>query len=257
MGRERATTEIVKDLSLGVLDTFVDFGLFIVAFWAQGYALGSGRKDIFEALSDSAKFIKAVKKEYLKGGFYTAAKKGFLRKTNEGNWEVTAVGGTRLDEVLPKYHSKRPWDGKIYLITYDIPEKMKKVRDLLREYLKRMRCGMFQASVWLTPYNPKKILAEFILERKLLGFVVVSDIGKDGNVGQMSIRELVREVYELDKLNERYADFLKEAEQGELPFWEVKMLFLSVLKDDPQLPFELLSGNWVGDKAHESFSKMK
>jgi len=193
--RSKEITEKIQELSFGVLNTLVDSSLFLFAFWAQSYAVGSGRKDLFKAIENSVNFVKEIRGESLRRGAYHAVEKGFLvRKGNE--FEITELGRKRLEEILTHYHTERPWDGKIYLITYDIPERRKRDRDLLREYLKRIGCGMFQASVWLTPYNPKKILADFVAEYKLSGLVVVSDIGRDGNVGQVPIGELVKKVYQ-------------------------------------------------------------
>lgn len=255
--RNKELREKIKEVSLGVLNSLIDLNLFIFAFWAQTYRVGSGKKDIFEAIEDSAEFVTTVRKEYFKRGVYQATKKGYLKKVEKekGSWQVTELGNKRLGEILPKYNSVRPWDGRIYLVTYDIPEKRKKDRELLREYLKRIGCGMLQASVWLTPYDPKRDLAEFIKEWNLSGFIIVSDIGKDGNVGQIPIRELVKRVYYLDKLNERYRGFLEKTKARKVNAWETSCFFLSILKDDPQLPFQLLPANWFGDKAYQAFCR--
>lgn len=254
MGREKQLKDKIGKASYGVFNTVIDIGLFVFAFGVQGYSLSSGRRDVFEAISESVKFVKVVRRQYLKCAIYRGATKNYFRKKENG-WEITELGRKRLEEILPQYHESRQWDGKIYLITYDIPEKRKKDRELLREYLRRAGCGMFQESVWLAPYNPKKSLTELISERNLSGFVVVSAIGKDGNVGQIPIRKLVGKVYKLDKLNERYKDYLKQVGEGRLSFWETKLLFFSILKDDPQLPFSLLPKNWMGGKAYEIYKK--
>ncbi len=76
--------------------------------------------------------------------------------------------------------------------------------------------------------------------------VIVSDMGKDGSVGEEDIRSLLVRVYELDKLNDRYKEWLEECDGGSIDRWAV-MYFLSILKDDPQLPFALLPKWWKGD----------
>ncbi|MFZ5366262.1 MAG: PaaX family transcriptional regulator C-terminal domain-containing protein [Patescibacteria group bacterium] len=252
--RSREIKEKIQEFSLGVLDTLIDSSLFLFAFWAQSYAVGSGRKDFFKAIENSVNFVREIRGETLRRGAYYASKKGFLIK--DGNeWRITELGRERLNKILPQYQVERPWDGKIYLITYDIPERRKKDRDLLREYLKRTSCGMLQASVWLTPYDPKKSLADFVAEYKLSGLVVVSDIGRDGNVGQMPIEELVRGIYRLEKLNERYWKFLEDVKRRKLAPWEISLRFFAVLKDDPQLPFALLPKDWLGDRAYQVYQK--
>lgn len=252
MGRRRETKEEIQRISFGLLGTAIDLSLFLFALWGQSYRVGSGRKSLFRALIDSGEFVKSIKKEYIQRGLHHASERKFLTQ-EENQWKLAEFGRRRLEEILPQYHSHRPWNGKIYLITYDIPEKRKRDRDLLREYLKRIGCGMFQASVWLTLYDPKKLLIDFVAEKKLAGSIVVSDIGKDGNIGQISIKELVRKVYQLDKLNEQYRKFLERTGSEKGDFSEMSLLFPSILKDDPQLPFSLLPKDWLGDKAYRTF----
>lgn len=252
MGRNRAIKEEVIELSKGVLNTTMDLSLFIFAVGIQTYSISSGKTDFFKALENSGDFVKAVRKNYLRRGVYSATQKEFLKK-NENGWQLTEKGQIRLDEILPKYHPKRPWDGKIYLVTYDIPEIKHKDRDLLRGYLKKIGCGMFQASVWLTPYDPREKLTHFLNDFQISGFIAVSNIGRDGNVGQMSVKDLIKQVYQLDKLNERYREFLVENQERRLTSIEMNFRFLSILKDDPQPPFTLLPGGWFGDKAFKFY----
>lgn len=252
--RNKDIKEQIEKISLGVFNTVIDLSLFLFAFWAQSYRVGSGKKDLFEALGDAGRFVKFIRKERFKRGIYEATKRKFLTK-EKGVWQITESGQKRLESVLPIYFPKRRWKRRIYLIAYDIPETRRKDRALLREYLKKLGCGMFQESVWLTPYDPRHDLADFIAQYKLSGLVVVSDIGKDGNVGQVPIRELIEKVYKLDKFNERYQDFLQSVEEKRLTPWEINFSFLSILKEDPQLPFELLPDGWLGERAFRVFQK--
>ena len=255
MGRNKDCKEQIIELSKGVLNTALDLSLFVVAFGIQSYSVGSGKTDFFKALENSGDFVNVIRKNYLKRASYVATKKELLRK-NETIWELTEKGQTRLEEILPRYRTKRPWDGKIYLITYDIPENKRKDRDRLREYLKRIGCGMFQASVWLTPYDPREKLNQLTKDFQLTGFIAVSNIGRDGNVGQMSVGDLVQRVYRLDKLNERYGDFIIESQKRKMTPIETNLYFLSILKDDPQLPFSLLPEGWLGDKALKIYNTL-
>jgi len=48
---------------------------------------------------------------------------------------------------------KKRKDGKWIMLTFDIPEKHRKARDLLRSVLCNLGYKMFQQSVWITPYD--------------------------------------------------------------------------------------------------------
>lgn len=164
--------------------------------------------------------------------------------------QITAQGKKRLESILPIYLKSRPWDKHLYLISYDIPELKKVERNRLRRLLKTIGCGLLQESVWLTSYNPKIILEEFVTKNDLIGLVLVSDLGKDGSIGEEDNRGLVARVYRLDQLNRRYGEFLEHWENKK-PQPEALSHFFSILKDDPQLPFELLPNDWFGEQAWE------
>jgi phenylacetic acid degradation operon negative regulatory protein len=151
------------------------------------------------------------------------------------------------------------WDGKIYLVAYDIPRESNKDRNLFRRFLKRIGCGMLQHSVWVTAYTPNKLINEFIYERGLDDeLIIVSSVGKDGTVGDTTLQELMEKVYGLSNLNERYLLFIEKVEKGELSTMrEVVFSYLSILKDDPQIPFELLPRNWLGDTACKIYEETK
>jgi phenylacetic acid degradation operon negative regulatory protein len=166
-----------------------------------------------------------------------------------------------LKTTIPFYNEKRTWDRKIYLVTYDIPEDRRKDRDILRNHLEKIGCGMLQNSVWITPYNPRGVLENFIEENSLEGAVITSEVGDKESVGNETLEELVARVYDLDELHGRYLDF-------NLKYYKIKKFkpetkqaaifdFLSVLKDDPQLPFKLLPSDWAGKEAYQIFKKAK
>lgn len=54
------------------------------------------------------------------------------------------------------------WDGKWRLVIWDIPEKRRNARDLLRYQLKQLGFTKWQKSVWVSKKNCTKILREYI-----------------------------------------------------------------------------------------------
>jgi DNA-binding transcriptional regulator PaaX len=79
--------------------------------------------------------------------------------------------------------------------------------------------------------------------------IIVSDVGRDGSIGDEDIHTLIIRVFNIEKLNKRYIIWLNRAEREATP--QLSLLgFLSILKDDPQLPFELLPSWWKGNEAY-------
>ncbi len=197
----------------------------------------------------------------IKRALHRLKNKGLIQYTRETitHPQITKQGLKRLKSTIPFYDKKRTWDGKIYLVTYDIPEEQKKDREMLRYYLKKIGCGKLQNSVWVTPYNPRIVLENFVGQNDLKGAVIISAVGDKENVGEETLAELVARVYDLDELHWQYLQFNKKYYRYKK--FEPKMKqqvvfdFLSILKDDPQLPFSLLPSDWAGKEAYQIFKK--
>ncbi len=66
-----------------------------------------------------------------------------------------------------------PWDGKWRLVIWDIPEKRRIARDLLRYKLKQLGFRCFQKSVWGCKKNCTKELRNFIRKVGIEDWVMV------------------------------------------------------------------------------------
>ncbi|MBI2334733.1 hypothetical protein HYU96_02930 [Candidatus Daviesbacteria bacterium] len=65
------------------------------------------------------------------------------------------------------------WDGKWRLVIWDIPEKRRVARDLLRHKLKWLGFRKLQKSVWITKKNCTQVLRDFIKKMGIRDWVVV------------------------------------------------------------------------------------
>lgn len=65
------------------------------------------------------------------------------------------------------------WDGKYRIVIFDIPEKRRVARDLLRAKLKIWGFVSWQRSVWATKKNCTKPLREFIKQVGIKDWVIV------------------------------------------------------------------------------------
>jgi len=249
---------IVRQASEGVLSTVTDLVLF--QFYLIGSSIGKGNtsRDYYRIFQEASETLDEVDFKTFQQVFQRLKRKGFIEAVKDQAYfepKITKQGRRRLSEIIPQYRKKRPWDKRIYLVTYDVSEERRDDRDLLRETLKRIGCAHLQDSVWLTPYNPKGILETFVEAHSLHGSIIVSDTGTDGAVGDRSLKELIREIYNLENLNDRYKSFLYEFSKSkkDASVDTVASHYLSILQDDPQLPFELLPTDWRGDEAYELY----
>lgn len=245
----REGAKIIATLTEGLFSHAVD-----IALWSSIYFLDlatpSPRSgNVWRAEIAADQFLKEVNYEIIKNAINTARRNRWIKKSSRHAIpQITEAGKKRLASIIPQYDEIRKWDGRLYLTTYDIPETKANERHFLRDTLRRIGCGRLQDSVWVTPYNPIDTLRSFIDEHGLTGTIIVSDVGKDGAIGEEDIRALIVRVYRLNEINGRYDEWLKETEDY-IDHWMV-IRFLTILKDDPQLPFVLLPPWWKGDKAY-------
>lgn len=253
--RNKQLKETIFKLTKGIFHTLEDFLLFYFLMMESQIGKSKTSSGVWQAFYEAEEEFKKYKQDTFKRSYYKAKRKNFVQisqKDGQFAMQITKAGREKLDNLLPKYNEKRLWDKKLYLVTYDIAEKRKQDRDKLRGMIKQLGMGMLQESVWITPYNPKEILRQFLDDHYLTGAVIVSDLGEDGAIGEEDIKSLVCRVYKLDQLNQRYEDFLLKLNQNEDNPW-LRLDYLSILKDDPQLPFALLPEGFCGKKAYEFF----
>lgn len=94
------------------------------------------------------------------------------RLTDEGRAEVVWAKVRVVDE---------PWDGRWRLVMFDIPEKRRIARDLLRSKLKQWGFSHWQKSVWASKKNCTKPLRDFIRQVGIQDWVMViesDDVGR-------------------------------------------------------------------------------
>ena len=108
-----------------------------------------------------------------------------------------------------------------------------------------------QKSVWVSVVDLNRELQRENLIYQDEGIVLISSLKSSEGIGGKTVQELVEQWYHLSELNRRYENLLflfkeKKILTNEEKFI-LKMLYLKILKDDPQLPRQLLPKNWQGD----------
>lgn len=73
------------------------------------------------------------------------------------------------------------WDGRWRLVVWDIPEKRRQARDLLRFKLKQLGFKQWQQSIWASKINCTKLLRDFIKQVGIEDWVMVIESDNIGN----------------------------------------------------------------------------
>lgn len=220
-----------------------------------------GKKSPYEILhgfEEAQQLLRDINYRTIKRALYRLTAGGLItRSPKRSSLElaITKVGKKRIEEIIPTYHEHRPWDGVLYLVSYDIPTPANTSRDLLRSYLRSIGCGLLQESLWLAPYNPGQLLEEYSQEHRIPGTILVSRLGHDGSVGQEKLDALLTRVYHLDDLAKRYRQFIVTYESMTTPVSALRLSldYFAILKDDPQLPFALLPPDFPAAAAYRRY----
>ncbi len=180
--------------------------------------------------------------------------KGRYRLHPRVAWQVAQVR-RRLYEQEP------PWDGRLRLLLYHVPEARRTDRDRFRKELLLLGFGTPFAGVWLSP-APRLDAA-----RDLVGFYQLEPFAllfvAEG-YGDLDPGALVQKSYDLNAANKALEDFLATPfpvpEAPEAAFASLvrlvharrKLLFL-----DPGLPKALCPPGWPGDAVEERFFSLR
>jgi len=116
---------------------------------------------------------------------YRLAENGYLEKktTNKGLCVWATKAGL---ELLALQHPKK--DGVWKLVIFDIKEKKKKVRNILRSQLKRLLFKKWQNSIWISPYVlPKEVEDEFneISQKYFVRLIKTTNINRTDDLDKL------------------------------------------------------------------------
>jgi len=191
---------------------------------------------------------------------------GSLEKVVKGGEPYFRLTGTGVKRRVREFSlvrlQKRKWDRLWRIVIFDIPVTENRLRDRLREKLEELGFGMFQESVWMTPYDLARETSEFVeakgLEEFVYVFVSPLEFVRD-------IEALVERIWKVEKINNLYQDLIDEWERrdaslsGEQLDSLVRGLcssYLEIIAVDPFLPMELLPKDWAGDSARKLFKEL-
>lgn len=182
--------------------------------------------------------------------------------------KITSKGKKLLDEAIPLAKlAERKWDGVWRIVIFDISEKQKHIRNMVRKKLKKLGFGKWQKSVYLTPHSVTKEINEFFQVKNLFPRCVCLEASQTG-IGDD--KKLAAYVFKLNDLNKAYLDLKKEV--GEITtqvkkkkltkkeaFKKLRLFFgeyHNLILNDPFLPKELLPELWRRERTVPLHAKL-
>jgi len=176
-------------------------------------------------------------------------------------YRLTDSGFNELTLKFPFFRFLREkWDSKWRILSYEIPEKKREVRDRLRREVSGWGLGPWHRSFWLTPHPIINNLRELVFQKEEEKYIQAFEA--EYLVGSRDI--LIEKVWRKSTLDKKYRDIFKIwhevlSKDGEKldKFIKIITTYVEILKIDPGLPIELVGNNWIGFEAFNVFKEIR
>jgi phenylacetic acid degradation operon negative regulatory protein len=220
--------------------------------------------------------VLGVSERAVRSTFSRMAKKGWLvskRKGRYSSYALTRSGERVVREAQVRIFEPRrkEWDGLWHMVVYSIPEEKRKLRSMLRTHLGWLGFGSLAPGTWISP-NDRQEEVEDQLEN--LGARPYAVYFGGMKLNYATNEEVVGRCWDLEDLNQEYAEFLEayeaaykidsEKSSRGIPlvpsacfrrrFW-LTLEYSQFPRRDPNLPESLLPSSWLGVRASEMFSE--
>lgn len=198
-----------------------------------------------------------------KGVLSGLIKEGLIEKfqEEENKYRLTDKGFNFLCFEFPFFRFlKEKWDGKWRIISYEIPEAKREIRDRLRREMQGWGLGPWHRSFWLTPHPVIEKLKELVSQKEEEKYIQAFEA--DYVFGDREV--LIEKVWEKSNLDKKYRelfrrwhDVLSSDQEKLLKFKKIVFDYVLLLREDPGLPKELIGENWIGFEGWNIFKEIR
>ncbi len=183
------------------------------------------------------------------------------------SYTITTPGVNELNRTLDsiKQEDEIEWDRQWHLVIFDIPETKRKLRDMLRNFLREEGFGLLKSSVWLTPWDKKEIVKRFGKRHSLIDSLVFIDTAPTTDSYQSIV--MAQQSWDWLSIEKAYRHFLTLADkqlsqlnQHPYPRFLAKQLvfqYAEVMKKDPQLPTDIAPNASLWRRARELYTRIR
>lgn len=187
---------------------------------------------------------------------------GLIRKDQVSDaYELTDLGKAELSLEFPYVrYINTEWDGVWRIVSYEIPEKKRELRDRLRREMAGWGLGPWHRSFWLTPHpiiEPLNLLLRGKEEEQY-----VQAFESSHKLGDREV--LIEKVWGKSSLETKYKELFKRWHEilsldadKQTKFSRVLSEYVSILRIDPGLPRELVGTNWIGYEAYAIYREIR
>lgn len=176
-------------------------------------------------------------------------------------YRLTEKGFSELCFQFPFFRFlKETWDGKWRVISYEIPEKKRELRDRLRREMQGWGLGPWHRSFWITPHPVLDHLHDLVSQKEEEQYIQAFQA--DHTFGDKEV--LIEKVWGKSLLDKRYRELFKKwhdilsgKEEKTEKMKKVVTEYVNILKEDPGLPKELVGEQWIGFEGFNIFKEIR
>ncbi|MFZ6034536.1 MAG: PaaX family transcriptional regulator C-terminal domain-containing protein [Patescibacteria group bacterium] len=197
-----------------------------------------------------------------RGTLSALIKEGSIEKTETDNtYKLTQKG---FDELCLEFaffrYLKNSWDGKWRIISYEIPENKREIRDRLRREMQGWGLGPWHRSFWLTPHPVIETLKSMVSQKEEEKYIQAfegtpvfgeRDILIEKVWGKSDLDKTYRELFK------KWHEILSTGDEKSDKFRKIVSEYIVLLRLDPGLPKELMGDSWIGYEGWNIFREIK
>ncbi len=237
----------VQEISEGALASLTDLILAYLFFGYESIVDPRVGRSFHYTFAKIDKRLEEINYQSLKRAIKHAQEKGWIKES----LKPTPEGQRRLKNIFSEVNYPKHWNGNWHLVNFDVPEKLRFKRNILRANLQRLNFGKLQNSIWISAYNFLGEAEKVVNSLGIRSCVIFSISSK---VGQEESRILASKIWKIPELQKEYQDFIVESSQKKRDSFRLLFRYQSIVINDPCLPRELLPENWAGEEAKRLYS---
>lgn len=176
-------------------------------------------------------------------------------------YKLTNSGFTEISLNFPVFRfTKEKWDGLFRILSYEIPETKRDLRDKLRREVASWGLGPWHRSFWISPHPIIPSLRKLVAAREEEKYIVAFE--SNFVFGERDL--LIEKVWSKSKLESEYRRLFKTwhstlSQDGSKveKISSIVKNYVDIIKVDPGLPKQLLGENWIGFEAVKLFREIR
>src|SRR3989344_4110781 len=182
-------------------------------------------------------------------------------ESKKSKYRITEKGFYLLSLEFPAFRFfKDEWDGIWRIISYEIPESKRHLRDRLRREMKGWGLGPWHRSFWITAHPIIGALRDLVYGKEEEHYIQAFE--STHMFGDMEI--FAEKVWGKSKIESQYKDLFRvwhsilsneqsKEEKLKLIIYE----YIKQLRNDPGLPMSIVGRRWIGNEAFSIFKEMR